>query len=177
MTLKMSSKDILSFYDIAKSIVPSGYYKGKVISVYDGDTAWIMIALPNDSNPTPETFNKNCVDSNYDISDNSKFIKIKTRFEFIDAPELRTGNKKKQAKESRDFVRSLILDKEVYFKVSGMGKYFRHIVEIYIDYDDVKDYISKQTFHDQYEILGGFEGMISLNKLLVKTGKAVKKKY
>jgi len=172
----MSSKDILSFYDIAKSIVPPGYYKGKVISVYDGDTAWIMIALPDKESTVPQIFNKSQIDTNYNV-DKNKFIKIKVRFEFIDAPEIRTGNKKKQAKESRDFVRSLIDGKEVYFKVSGMGKYFRHIAEIYIHYHDMKDLVSEQTFNDQYEILGGMEGMISLNKLLVKTGKAVKKKY
>jgi len=105
-------------------------YKAHVISVYDGDTVTSVV----------------------DLGFNVK-MKNKARLAGINAPEIR-GKERQEGLKSRDYLRSLILDKEVVLKTrkDKKGKYGRYIATIYLD--------------DQ-----------NINELLVENKYAVKKEY
>ena len=107
-------------------------YRAKIIKVYDGDTV------------TAE------VDLGFKIK-----ITEKLRLAGINAPEVR-GIDKEKGKLSRDFLRELILDKDVTIKTNKdkKGKYGRYIAEIFLD--DIE---------------------ISINDHLVLSGHAVHKDY
>ena len=66
------------------------HYKATIVSVWDGDTCTAEV----------------------DLGFGFSFNKIKLRLDSIDAPELR-GETLQQGRGSRDYLRSLILDKEV----------------------------------------------------------------
>lgn len=94
-------------------------YKARCVGVYDADSATFVV-------------------------DCGFYIKheIKTRFMGIDTPELRTKNlkEKKLGYKARDFVRELILDKEVTIKTylnksknSRKGKFGRYLVEVFLE--------------------------------------------
>lgn len=89
-------------------------YKGTIVSVYDADTCTVLLDLG---------FNT--------------FRKERVRLYGIDTPELRTRNKKEKEAGyfARDFVRELILDKEVTIKTykDKKGKFGRYLVEIILD--------------------------------------------
>ena len=87
------------------------FYKAFVDSVYDGDTFTVTI------------------DMGFDI----KLGGQKIRVAGINAPEMRGANKA-EGKVSRDYVRELILNKEVYLRTSKdgrKGKYGRWIADVY----------------------------------------------
>ena len=86
-------------------------YKAIVLSVYDADTCTLLIDL-----------GFNC------------FLKEKVRFMGIDTPEIRTKNvmEKKLGLEARDFVRGLILKKNIEFRAYKEGKFGRYLVDIYL---------------------------------------------
>lgn len=95
------------------------------------------------------TYNALCIDV-YD-ADSATFVvdcgfyikhEIKTRFMKIDTPELRTRNNKEKelAIEARDYVRKMILDKEVMIKTylnrreeNKKGKFGRYLVDVFLD--------------------------------------------
>jgi micrococcal nuclease len=89
-------------------------YKAHISSVYDGDTVTAII------------------DCGFNISKMEKL-----RLFGINAPEMR-GEKKAEGKKSRDFLRSLILGKEVTIKTrkDKKGKYGRYIATIFVEGDD-----------------------------------------
>lgn len=110
-------------------------YKAKVMSVYDGDTIRVDIDLGL------KTWIKN----------------ESIRLNRIDAPEVRGGEKVKGLK-SRDYLRKLILKKEVIIKTikDKKGKYGRYLGEIWIEKNGQ---------------------WININDLLVTKGYAVYKEY
>jgi micrococcal nuclease len=112
------------------------HYKAKVINVYDGDTCTVDIDLGL------HIWNKG----------------EKLRLNRINAPELR-GNEKAKGLKSRDFLRSLILDKEVYLETikDKKEKYGRYLAEIWLEDE-------KNNF-------------ININDILVKNGFAKYQKY
>ena len=118
-------------------------YWAKVTSVYDGDTITADVSL------------------GFGI----EFKKQKFRLYGIDTPELRggTAETKAAAKESRDRLRELVLDK--WIKVETIkdkkGKYGRYIAILWIPENDVEPY---GLFTD-------------VNSLLVAEGLAVEKHY
>ncbi len=111
-------------------------YKAKIISVYDGDTCRVDIDLGL------KVWLKN----------------EKLRLLRINAPEMR-GPEKEKGKASRDFLRNLILDKEVILqtKKDKKGKYGRYLAEIWME-DAAKNWIN-------------------VNDLMVADGFAVYKDY
>ena len=111
-------------------------YKAIVTSVYDGDTCTVDI----------------------DLGLHTWVRGEKIRLMRINAPEVR-GKSRTKGLRSRDYLRELILDKEIIigtFKYKK-GKYGRYLGEIWLNMDG-KDYIN-------------------VNDLLVKKKYAVYKKY
>lgn len=90
------------------------YYRAHVVSVYDGDTCHVDIDLGFGVWKKNETL----------------------RLHRINAPEVR-GESREAGLESRDFLRELILDKDVMLQsvLDRKGKYGRYLAEIWI-YDD-----------------------------------------
>lgn len=111
-------------------------YKAKIISVYDGDTCRADI----------------------DLGLKMWIKNEKLRLLRINAPEMR-GAEKAKGKESRDFLRGLIDDKEVILQTQKdkQGKYGRYLAEIWV-----------QDAEEQW---------INVNDLLVEKGYAEYKEY
>lgn len=97
------------------------HYKAKVLKCYDADTVTLLI------------------DVGFNI-----FIKEKVRLYALDTPELRTKDleEKKAGYAARDFVRKLILKKQVIIKTikktkkddsAKSGKFGRLLVEIFLE--------------------------------------------
>ena len=84
-------------------------YKAKIIDVYDGDTF---------------TFE---VDLGFSIT-----VKEKIRLAGINTPEVR-GSSKIEGIKVRDYVRSIILGKEVMIQVFKKGKFGRYIAYVLFD--------------------------------------------
>lgn len=110
-------------------------YKAKVMSVYDGDTIRVDIDLGL------KTWIKN----------------ESIRLSRINAPEVR-GSEKVKGIKSRDYLRKLILKKEIIIKTikDKKGKYGRYLGEIWIEKN---------------------RQCININDLLVTKGYAVYKEY
>jgi len=87
-------------------------YNAKVIKVYDADTMTLMI------------------DVGFNI-----FIKERVRLRGIDTPELRTKDKKEKEHgyKARDFVRGLILEKDVKVRTYKKGKFGRYLAEVIVN--------------------------------------------
>jgi len=107
-------------------------YKAKIISIYDGDT----------------------VRADIDLGCSVVIKNEPLRLDSINAPEVR-GDSREDGLKSRDFLRHLILGKDVIMKTfkDKKGKYGRYIADIYT-----------------------IEG-VSVSKLLVDEGYAVWKDY
>jgi len=86
-------------------------YKAKIVAVYDGDTVTAL------------------VDLGFKVQK-----EMKLRLTGIDTPELR-GDEREEGLKVRDYVRGLILDKDVTIKTSKdkQGKYGRYLAEIFIE--------------------------------------------
>lgn len=110
-------------------------YSAKVMSVYDGDTIRVDIDLGL------KTWIKN----------------ESIRLHRINAPEVR-GSEKAMGLQSRDFLRKLILKKDVIIRTikDQKGKYGRYLGEIWLEKD------------------GKY---LNVNDLLVKEGYAIYKQY
>ncbi len=113
------------------------FYRAFVSKVYDGDTITVDIDLGLNVNLKGE----------------------KVRLFGINAPEMR-GQEKQKGKVSRDFLRSLVLKKNIYIKTikDKKGKYGRYIAEVFVN-----DKLSDE--------------LINVNRLMVKKGFAVEKNY
>ncbi len=90
------------------------HYKAKIIEVYDGDTCTIDI----------------------DLGLHTWIKGEKIRLTRINAPELR-GTERTKGLKSRDFLRSLILDKEVFIETikDKKEKYGRYLAEVWLEDD------------------------------------------
>lgn len=111
-------------------------YRAKIISVYDGDTCRADIDLGL------KVWIKN----------------EKLRLLRINAPEMR-GADREAGKAARDYLRSLILDKDVIIQTEkdSQGKYGRYLAEIWI-HDDAQQWVN-------------------VNDLLVDAGHAIYQDY
>lgn len=105
-------------------------YKAIIVSVYDGDTVTVDI----------------------DLGLHTWIKGEKIRLNRINAPELR-GKERPHGIESRDFLRSLISDKEVVIQTikDKKGKYGRYLGEIWLKqkndkYVNVNDIMVKEGF-------------------------------
>lgn len=104
-------------------------YKAKVIDVYDGDTCTIVLDL------------------GLNISK-----KEKVRLYGIDTPELRSKSivEKDYAKMARDYLRELILGKEVTVRTHKTGKYGRYLVDIYLDSTHINNLLIQKRLAREY---------------------------
>ena len=111
-------------------------YKAKCVSVYDADSATFVV-------------------------DCGFYIKheIKTRFMGIDTPEIRTKNaeEKKLGLEARDFIRGLILRKQVTIKTylnkkkqNKKGKFGRYLVDVYYEDHKLNDLLMLKGYAREY---------------------------
>ena len=93
------------------------YYNATVIKVYDGDTITAI------------------VDLGFSVK-----MKIKVRLAGINAPEVR-GKSRPEGLKTRDFLRSLILNKDIVIKTTKdkKGKYGRYIGVIYMEDKNVNE--------------------------------------
>ena len=93
-------------------------YKARITKVYDGDT----------------------VTADIDLGFGVLLKKQKLRLLGINAPELR-GDSRPHGILSRDFLRDLILDKDVILKTykDKKGKYGRLLTEIYLDTENINE--------------------------------------
>ena len=109
-------------------------YKALVVKVYDADTITAVIDL------------------GFSVK-----IKHTLRLSNIDAPEIR-GKEKAEGRISRDYLKGLILGKEILIKTvrDKKGKYGRYLVTIYIEEDGMP---------------------VNVNALLVEKGYAEYKDY
>ena len=95
-------------------------YKAFVTKVYDGDTITVDVDYGMD------IWRKN----------------VKFRLARIDTPELK-GDEKELGIQARDYVRVLILNKEVIIKTikDKTGKYGRYLAEVYIGDINLNDHL------------------------------------
>ena len=112
------------------------FYRAEVVSVYDGDTCRV----------------------NIDLGFNTELKNEKIRLSGINAPELR-GSEREEGLKSRDYLRALILGKQIYLETEKdrKGKYGRYIGTIWMKND-----------------AGVYE---NINEKLVENGFAIHKKY
>ncbi len=112
------------------------FYRAEVVSVYDGDTCHV----------------------NIDLGFNTKLMNEKIRLSGINAPELR-GDEREKGLASRDFLRKLILNKEIFLETEKdrKGKYGRYLGTIWF-----------KNENGEY---------VNANALLVEKGLAIYKKY
>jgi micrococcal nuclease len=112
------------------------HYKAKVVSIYDGDTCTVDIDLGL------HIWNKG----------------EKIRLNRINTPEIR-GKEKDKGIKSRDYLKSLILEKEIYIETikDKKEKYGRYLGEIWLEDEKGK--------------------FININDVIVKNGFAKYQKY
>ena len=87
-------------------------YKAKVLEIYDGDSMTLLISV------------------GFNI-----YLEEKVRLLVIDCPEIRTKNKKEKALayEARDYLRELLLKKEVIIETEKEVKWGRYLVDVYFE--------------------------------------------
>ncbi len=109
------------------------YYKVRVVRVYDGDTIHVDI----------------------DLGLSTWIKKEKLRLARINAPEIR-GSQRPAGLAARDFLRNLILDKEVIVQTikDRKGKYGRYLAEIWLQtengWENVNDRMLAEGFARPY---------------------------
>ena len=106
------------------------YYKGLITKVYDGDTVTVT----------------------FDLGMRVKREGLKVRLFGINAPELR-GKTLIEARESRDFLRSKVLNKDVIIQTvrDKKGKYGRYLANIWVEtpagaWENVNDLMVSEGF-------------------------------
>jgi micrococcal nuclease len=111
------------------------FYRARVVSIWDGDSLTASISL----------------------GFNFQFEKLKIRLYGIDTPELR-GDTLEEARLARDFLKGLILEKDIYVETikDKKGKYGRYLAKIWLEKDG------------EY---------ININDLLVSEGYAIYREY
>jgi micrococcal nuclease len=98
--------------------------------VYDADTCTVL------------------VDCGFNI-----FLKERVRLMGIDTPEIRTKNLKEKELgiEARDWVRGMILDKEVECKFYKEGKFGRYLVDIYYKGECLNELLVAKGYAKRYD--------------------------
>ena len=110
------------------------FYKAHVTSVYDGDTCTVDI----------------------DLGLHAWLHDEKIRLARIDAPELR-GEEREQGLKSRDYLRELILNKDIFLETikDKKGKYGRYLGEIWMaenqcEYININDKLVNEGYAVPY---------------------------
>jgi len=100
------------------------YYSAKIIKVYDADTVTAI------------------VDCGFSIK-----LKIRVRLHGINAPEVR-GKERPEGLKSRDYLRSLILNKNVIIETikDKKGKYGRYIGTIHLDGKNINELLVENKY-------------------------------
>ena len=127
-TITTSIKLIILFLLLGVNIydVHAGTYKAHVTGVYDGDT----------------------ITADINVGLNIVLIGEKLRLYGIDAPEVR-GKSRPKGLKSRDWLRRLILNRDIYIKTlpdDKKGKYGRYIVTVYYKNVNVNEAMVKVGF-------------------------------
>jgi len=105
---------------------------GRVIKVYDGDTITIASKLPFNDSP---------------------LYRLSVRLNGIDTPEIKGKNddEKTAAKNARDALTALILNKYVTLKNIQSEKYGRILAEVYIDELCLNEWMIKERYALKYD--------------------------
>lgn len=105
-------------------------FYARIVSVYDGDTVTAIIDLDE-----------------FDIR-----IKAKLRLYGINTPEIRTKdkNEKKLGIEVKEYLKNIILNKEVLIDIIKKGKYGRHLALIYYKNVCINDLLVEKGYAREY---------------------------
>jgi endonuclease YncB( thermonuclease family) len=105
---------------------------GRVIKVYDGDTITIASKLPFNESP---------------------LYRLSVRLNGIDTPEIKGKNEdeKTAAKNARDSLSALILNKYVSLKNIQSEKYGRILAEVYLDDVCLNEWMIKEKYAVKYD--------------------------
>ena len=106
---------MISYRDTVKFIPP--ITRGTVVKVYDGDSITVASRLPHHDSP---------------------LYRFPVRINGIDCPEIRSKSKveKRCAKAARDFLASMVFQKDVSLSVLDMDKYGRMLADVYVQDSD-----------------------------------------
>jgi micrococcal nuclease len=105
---------------------------GRVIKCYDADTITIASKLPYDASP---------------------LYRLSVRLNGIDAPEIKgkCAEEKEVAKEARDFVSNLVLNKYVRLENIESEKYGRILADVYIGDVCLNELLIKERYAVKYD--------------------------
>ena len=122
--------DSVKWEDTVPFVVP--LTGGRVIKVYDGDTITIAAKLP---------------------IPNSPIYRFPVRLKGIDCAEIKgkTEEEKSFAKEARDALSALILNKDITLKNVGNEKYGRVLADIYLGELHLNQWLIEQRFAVAYD--------------------------
>lgn len=104
-------ENLIKWEDTVPFVFPIG--GGQVIKVYDGDTITIASKLPYDASP---------------------LYRLSVRLNGIDTPEIKgkTADEKQVAREARDALAGLIMNKQIRLKNVESEKYGRILADVYL---------------------------------------------
>jgi endonuclease YncB( thermonuclease family) len=139
--IKVSSKDcVFDYYDfedltikwedtLSFTVPING---GKVIKVYDGDTITIAAKLP---------------------FEDAVIYRFSVRLNGIDTPEIKgkTDDEKEAAKNVRNALTELILNKNITLKNVNNEKYGRILADVYLDDLHINEWLVKERFAVRYD--------------------------
>lgn len=105
---------------------------GRVIKCYDADTITIASKLPYDASP---------------------LYRLSVRLNGIDAPEIKgkCAEEKEVAKEARDFLSNLVLNKEVRLENVESEKYGRILANVYLGDMHLNELLIKERYAVKYD--------------------------
>ena len=105
---------------------------GTVIKCYDADTITIASKMPYDASP---------------------LYRLSVRLNGIDAPEIKgkSAEEKEVAKEARDFVSNLVLNKYVRLENIESEKYGRILADVYIGDVHLNELLLKERYAVKYD--------------------------
>lgn len=105
---------------------------GQVIKVYDGDTITIASKLPFEDSPLYRLF---------------------VRLNGIDTPEIKTKDEEEKncAKEARDELSKLIMNKEIQLKNIKSEKYGRILADVYLDDLHINKWLVENRYAVNYD--------------------------
>ena len=105
---------------------------GRVIKCYDADTITIASKLPYDASP---------------------LYRLSVRLNGIDAPEIKgkSAEEKEVAKEARDFVSNLVLNKNVRLENIESEKYGRILADVYIGDVCLNEILLRERYAVKYD--------------------------
>jgi endonuclease YncB( thermonuclease family) len=125
-----TSEILIKWEDTVPFVFPiSG---GQVIKVYDGDTITIASKLPYDASP---------------------LYRLSVRLNGIDTPEIKgkTTDEKQVAKEARDALAGLIMNKVVKLENIQSEKYGRILADVYLGYLHINQWMIDNRYAVAYD--------------------------